>query len=298
LKKFDKIKKYATIDIGSNAIRLLISNIIVLNKSAPISTKNSLVRVPIRLGQDAFTIGEISNENIERLVDTMLSFKLLMKVHKVEKYLAYATSALRSSLNGKNIVDLILSKSGLKIQIINGKKEAELITNNSIFKFEGNHKTYCFIDVGGGSTELTLFKNQKVVISKSFKIGGVRLINNLVSNKTWESFREWININLKDQGEIDVIGLGGNINKLFKLCGVKIGKPLTLKEIDSTLSDLEKMSYSKKILLLKLNPDRVDVIVPAGKIYQYLLKNMGSDEIIVPKIGLADGMVYELLKSS
>ena len=196
MKKFDKIKKYATIDIGSNAIRLLISNIIVLNKSAPISTKNSLVRVPIRLGQDAFTIGEISNENIERLVDTMLSFKLLMKVHKVEKYLAYATSALRSSLNGKNIVDLILSKSGLKIQIINGKKEAELITNNSIFKFEGNHKTYCFIDVGGGSTELTLFKNQKVVISKSFKIGGVRLINNLVSNKTWESFREWININL------------------------------------------------------------------------------------------------------
>ena len=298
MKKFDKIKKYATIDIGSNAIRLLISNIIVLNKSAPISTKNSLVRVPIRLGQDAFTIGEISNKNIERLVDTMLSFKLLMKVHKVEKYLAYATSALRSSSNGKNIVDLILSKSGLKIQIINGKKEAELITNNSIFKFEGNHKTYCFIDVGGGSTELTLFKNQKVVISKSFKIGGVRLINNLVSNKTWESFREWININLKDQGEIDVIGLGGNINKLFKLCGVKIGKPLTLKEIDSTLSDLEKMSYSKKILLLKLNPDRVDVIVPAGKIYQYLLKNMGSDEIIVPKIGLADGMVYELLKSS
>ena len=298
MKKFDKIKKYATIDIGSNAIRLLISNIIVLNKSAPISTKNSLVRVPIRLGQDAFTIGEISNENIERLVDTMLSFKLLMKVHKVEKYLAYATSALRSSSNGKNIVDLILSKSGLKIQIINGKKEAELITNNSIFKFEGNHKTYCFIDVGGGSTELTLFKNQKVVISKSFKIGGVRLINNLVSNKTWESFREWININLKDQGEIDVIGLGGNINKLFKLCGVKIGNPLTLKEIDSTLSDLEKMSYSKKILLLKLNPDRVDVIVPAGKIYQYLLKNMGSDEIIVPKIGLADGMVYELLKSS
>jgi len=297
LKKFDKIKKYATIDIGSNAIRLLISNIIVLNKSAPISTKNSLVRVPIRLGQDAFTIGEISNENIERLVDTMLSFKLLMKVHKVEKYLAYATSALRSSSNGKNIVDLILSKSGLKIQIINGKKEAELITNNSIFKFKGNHKTYCFIDVGGGSTELTLFKNQKVVISKSFKIGGVRLINNLVSNKTWESFREWININLKDQGKIDVIGLGGNINKLFKLCGVKIGKPLTLKEIDSTLSDLEKMSYSKKILLLKLNPDRVDVIVPAGKIYQYLLKNMGSDEIIVPKIGLADGMVYELLKS-
>ena len=298
MKKFDKIKKYATIDIGSNAIRLLISNIIVLNKSAPISTKNSLVRVPIRLGQDAFTIGEISNENIERLVDAMLSFKLLMKVHKVEKYLAYATSALRSSSNGKNIVDLILSKSGLKIQIINGKKEAELITNNSIFKFQGNHKTYCFIDVGGGSTELTLFKNQKVVISKSFKIGGVRLINNLVSNKTWESFREWININLKDQGEIDVIGLGGNINKLFKLCGVKIGKPLTLKEIDSTLSDLEKMSYSKKILLLTLNPDRVDVLVPAGTIYQSLLKNMGSDEIIVPKIGLADGMVYELLKSS
>ena len=293
---FKEIKKYATIDIGSNAVRLLISNIITINKSQTISTKNALVRVPVRLGQDAFTTGKISNKNIERLIDAMVSFKLLMKVHKVKKYLAYGTSALRSSSNGSNIIDLILTKSGLKIEIIDGEKEAELITNNPIFKDKANKKTYCFIDVGGGSTELTLFKNRKVIKSKSFELGGVRLINGLVLKKTWDLFRNWIVENLNSYNDIEVIGLGGNINKIFKLSGNKIGTPLSLRKIDSTLSSLEKMSYSDKMLLLKLNPDRVDVIVPAGKIYQFLLKNMNSDKIRVPKIGLADGMVYELLK--
>lgn len=293
-----EIKNFATIDIGSNAVRLLISNIITTNKLETISTKNALVRVPIRLGQDAFTIGRISNENIERLIDAMISFKLLMKVHKVEKYLAYGTSALRCSSNGDNIIDLILSKSGLNIEIIDGKKEAELITNNPIFKAKNNTKTYCFIDVGGGSTELTLFKNRKVIKSKSFEIGGVRLINDLVLKETWDVFKEWIVENLNSHKDIEVIGLGGNINKLFKLSGNKIGKSFSIENINSTLSLLEEMSYSDKVLLLKLNPDRVDVIVPAGKIYQFLLNNMKSDSIRVPKIGLADGMIYELLKKS
>jgi len=298
LDSFKEIKKYATIDIGSNAVRLLISNIITINKSQTISTKNALVRVPVRLGQDAFTTGKISNKNIERLIDAMVSFKLLMKVHKVKKYLAYGTSALRSSSNGSNIIDLILTKAGLKIEIIDGEKEAELITNNPIFKDKTNKNTYCFIDVGGGSTELTLFKNRKVIKSKSFELGGVRLINGLVLKKTWDLFRNWIVENLNSYNDIEVIGLGGNINKIFKLSGNKIGTPLSLRKIDSTLSSLEKMSYSDKMLLLKLNPDRVDVIVPAGKIYQFLLKNINSDKIRVPKIGLADGMVYELLKKS
>lgn len=293
MKGFNKTIKYATIDIGSNAIRLLISNIYI-NKSEQFSTKNSLVRVPIRLGQDAFVKGEISKKNISRLLDSMKSFKLLMKVHNVEKYLAYATSALRSSSNGKKIIDLIEKQTNINIEIISGTKEARLITNNPAFLIK--NKTFCFIDVGGGSTELTLIKNNKILISKSFKIGGVRLINDLVNKSSWDKFGNWIENNLSNKKNIEVLALGGNINKIFKLSGTKLGKPLSLQLIDSTISDLEKMSLFNKMITLKLNPDRVDVIVPAGKIYQFFLNKMNIKKITVPKIGLADGMVNELIK--
>ena len=292
MKDFSKVIKYATIDVGSNAIRLLISNIYFHN-SELFSTKNSLVRVPIRLGQDAFKNGKISKKNISRLLDSMKSFKLLMKVHNVDKYLAYATSALRSSSNGKKIIDLIKENSNIKIEIISGTKEARLITNNPAFSTKS--KTFCFIDVGGGSTELTLIKNNIVLISKSFKIGGVRLINNLVDKSTWNKFGNWIENNLSDKRNIEVVALGGNINKIFKLSGNKIGEPLSINLINSTINDLEKMSFFNKMITLKLNPDRVDVIVPAGKIYQFVLNKMDVKEITVPKIGLADGMVYELM---
>ena len=292
MKDFSKVIKYATIDVGSNAIRLLISNIYFHN-SELFSTKNSLVRVPIRLGQDAFKNGKISKKNISRLLDSMKSFKLLMKVHNVDKYLAYATSALRSSSNGKKIIDLIKENSNIKIEIISGTKEARLITNNPAFSTKS--KTFCFIDVGGGSTELTLIKNNIVLISKSFKIGGVRLINNLVDKSTWNKFGNWIENNLSDKRNIEVVALGGNINKIFKLSGNKIGEPLSINLINSTINDLEKMSFFNKMITLKLNPDRVDVIVPAGKIYQFVLNKMDIKEITVPKIGLADGMVHELM---
>lgn len=292
MKDFSKVIKYATIDVGSNAIRLLISNIYFHN-SELFSTKNSLVRVPIRLGQDAFKNGKISKKNISRLLDSMKSFKLLMKVHNVDKYLAYATSALRNSSNAKKIIDLIKENSNIKIEIISGTKEARLITNNPAFSTKS--KTFCFIDVGGGSTELTLIKNNIVLISKSFKIGGVRLINNLVDKSTWNKFGNWIENNLSDKRNIEVVALGGNINKIFKLSGNKIGEPLSINLINSTINDLEKMSFFNKMITLKLNPDRVDVIVPAGKIYQFVLNKMDVKEITVPKIGLADGMVHELM---
>ena len=295
MKDFSKVIKYATIDVGSNAIRLLISNIYFHN-SELFSTKNSLVRVPIRLGQDAFKNGKISKKNISRLLDSMKSFKLLMKVHNVDKYLAYATSALRSSSNGKKIIDLIKENSNIKIELISGTKEARLITNNPAFSTKS--KTFCFIDVGGGSTELTLIKNNIVLISKSFKIGGVRLINNLVDKSTWNKFGNWIENNLSKNRNIEVVALGGNINKIFKLSGNKIGKPLSINLINSTINDLEKMSFFNKMINLKLNPDRVDVIVPAGKIYQFVLNKMDVKKITVPKIGLADGMVYELMNES
>jgi len=289
-----KVKKYATIDIGSNAIRLLISNV-YSDTSNVYVTKNSLVRVPLRLGQDSFKKGKISKENILRLLDSIKSFKLLMKVHKVEKYLAYATSALRSSTNGREIIALILKKTKIRVEIITGKKEAQLITNNQSFLKKNN--IYCFVDVGGGSTELTLIKNKEIIISKSFKIGGVRLINNLVKKSTWNKLDQWINTNINKFEQVNLVGIGGNINKIFKLSGNNIGKSLTKKSLDNSLHDLSKMSVYDKVIKLKLNPDRVDVIVPAGEIYQFVMNKMNSNEILVPKIGLADGMVHELLNN-
>lgn len=288
-----KIKKFATIDIGSNAIRLLISNV-YKRDSKFFTTKNSLIRLPVRLGQDAFKNGKISKTNITRLIDSLKSFQLIMKVHNVEKYLAYATSALRSSSNGELIVNEVSNKIGLNLEIISGSKEAKIITNNN--KFFSNENTYCFLDVGGGSTELTLFKNNKIISSKSFKIGGVRLINNLVKSSTWKKLEEWIYDNLGSQKDIRLVGLGGNINKIFKISGNNIGVPLKKSLLDISINKLDKMTDFEKTIKLKLNPDRIDVIVPAGKIYQFVMDKLNSKEILVPKIGLADAMVHELLK--
>ncbi len=288
-----KNKKFATIDIGSNAIRLLISNI-YKRDSKFFTTKNSLIRLPVRLGQDAFKNGKISKTNITRLIDSLKSFQLIMKVHNVEKYLAYATSALRSSSNGELIVNEVSNKIGLNVEIISGSKEAKIITNNN--KFFSNENTYCFLDVGGGSTELTLFKNNKIISSKSFKIGGVRLINNLVKSSTWKKLEEWIYDNLGSQKDIRLVGLGGNINKIFKISGNNIGVPLKKSLLDISINKLDKMTDFEKTIKLKLNPDRIDVIVPAGKIYQFVMDKLNSKEILVPKIGLADAMVHELLK--
>lgn len=290
-----KNKKFATIDIGSNAIRLLISNV-YKRDSKFFTTKNSLIRLPVRLGQDAFKNGKISKTNITRLIDSLKSFQLIMKVHNVEKYLAYATSALRSSSNGELIVNEVSKKIGLNVEIITGTKEAKIITNNN--KFFSNENTYCFLDVGGGSTELTLFKNNKIISSRSFKIGGVRLINNMVKSSTWKKLEEWIYDNLGSQKDIKLVGLGGNINKIFKISGNNIGVPLKKSLLDISINKLDKMTGFEKTIKLKLNPDRIDVIVPAGKIYQFVMDKLNSKEILVPKIGLADAMVHELLKKS
>ena len=293
MKNPKKVKKYATIDIGSNAVRLLISNIYVKNGKDFEATKNSLVRVPLRLGQDAFGLGKIKEKNIKKLIDVIQSFVLLMKVNDVKKYLAYATSALRCSENSHIIVERIKKKTGLSLEIISGNKEAKLIAKNKIF--QNNEKLFCIIDVGGGSTELTLLKNNIIIKSKSFKIGGVRLMNNLVSAKVWNGFTFWVKNNLKNLNIESVVGFGGNINKIFKLSGNNNEKPLSLRKITLTLNKLESLNFEEKSIDLKLNPDRLDVIVPAGRIYEYIIKEISAKEIWVPKLGLADGMVYELL---
>ena len=293
MKNPKKVKKYATIDIGSNAVRLLISNIYVKNGKDFEATKNSLVRVPLRLGQDAFGLGKIKEKNIKKLIDVIQSFVLLMKVNDVKKYLAYATSALRCSENSHIIVERIKKKTGLSLEIISGNKEAKLIAKNKIF--QNNEKLFCIIDVGGGSTELTLLKNNIIIKSKSFKIGGVRLMNNLVSAKVWNGFTFWVKNNLKNLNIESVVGFGGNINKIFKLSRNNNEKPLSLRKITLTLNKLESLNFEEKSIDLKLNPDRLDVIVPAGRIYEYIIKEISAKEIWVPKLGLADGMVYELL---
>lgn len=285
------IKKYAAIDIGSNAMRLLIVNIVEQEGKEPQFNKSSLVRVPIRLGQDAFTVGEISQENILRMCDAMKAFKLLMKVHKIEAYRAFATSAMREAYNGKEVVDLIKKKADLKIEIIDGKKEAAIIASTELLHFLKKDQSYLFVDVGGGSTEFTIFSNGKLVNSRSFKAGTVRLLNNMVCDIVWSEIEKWIKANTEDFEEIVLIGSGGNINKLFKMSGKAQEKPLSYIYINAQYSALNGLTYEQRISDLGLNPDRADVIIPAIRIYLNAMKWSGARQIYVPKIGLSDGIV-------
>ena len=289
-----EIDKVATIDIGSNAIRLLISNVFSVNGKLH-HTKNSLYRVQLRLGDDSFKKGIISPKNLEKLKSTLKSFKLLMAVNDVKKYLAYATSAMRSISNAEKILKSLEIETGVKVEIITGKKESEIVAKNDISTHIGKTKNYCFIDVGGGSTEVVIYKKGEFYKSKSFKIGGVRLINGLVEDSTWKEFELWLKSHAVELKKLKIIGIGGNINKIYKLSGVKYTKPLERKRFKKTLVRLENMSYTKKLTKLKLNPDRIDVIVPAGKIYFFMMKTLGIKEIYVPRIGLADGMVNEII---
>ena len=289
-----EIDKVATIDIGSNAIRLLISNVFSVNGKLH-HTKNSLYRVQLRLGDDSFNKGIISPKNLEKLKSTLKSFKLLMDVNDVKKYLAYATSAMRSISNAEKLLKSLEIETGLKVEIITGKKESEIVAKNDISTHIGKTKNYCFIDVGGGSTEVVIYKKGEFYKSKSFKIGGVRLINGLVEDSTWKEFELWLKSHAVELKKLKIIGIGGNINKLYKLSGVKYTKPLERKRFKKTLVRLENMSYTKKLTKLKLNPDRIDVIIPAGKIYFFMMKTLGIKQIHVPRIGLADGMVNEII---
>tara|TARA_R110001632_G_scaffold74746_5_gene170714 strand:- start:61 stop:957 length:897 start_codon:yes stop_codon:yes gene_type:complete len=294
------IKKYGAIDIGSNAIRLLVSNVIVREDLEPQFKKSALVRVPIRLGADSFVNGSISEENIKRMIDAMEAFKLLMKVHGVEKYKACATSAMREASNGVQIAEKILKETGVKIDIIGGKEEAAIISSTDLHELISNDKSYLYVDVGGGSTEFTVFSEGKIVKSKSFKMGTVRLLNNTkTQNKeAYKNVEAWVKENTKGFRKISLIGSGGNINRLFKMSGRAEGAPISYIYLNAQYQFLKKMSYSDRITELSLNPDRADVIVPATKIYLSAMKWSGARKIYVPKIGLADGIIKTLFYKS
>jgi exopolyphosphatase/guanosine-5'-triphosphate,3'-diphosphate pyrophosphatase len=289
-----EIKRYAAIDIGSNAIRLLISNVIVTKYNETQYKKVSLVRVPIRLGEDVFTDGIISKKNQNRMIDAMNAYKLLMDVHQISKYKACATSAMREAKNGNDVVKLIKKKTGIKIDLISGEEEAKIISSTDLKELIESDKSYLYVDVGGGSTEFTFFSEGKVLTSKSYKMGTVRLLDKKRNKETWKDIEKWIKKHSKNLSSIALIGSGGNINTIFKRSGHKLDKPLSYIYLNAHYKFLKEMTYEERISELSLNPDRADVIIPATKIYLSAMKWSGARKVYVPKIGLADGIIKSL----
>jgi len=291
--------KFAAIDIGSNAVRLLLAKIFE-NNNQPFVKKESLIRMPIRLGEDAFTQHVISETKIKSLTNTMIGFKYLINAYQPINTRAYATSAMREAENGEEVIKRIKETSQIKLEIIDGKKEAEIIYANHTEQILGSENCYLYIDVGGGSTELTLFAQQKVIDSKSFNIGTVRLLKNLVNDNLWKEMKQWILNVTKDFNCLSAIGTGGNINKLFRLANLKERKPLSYKHLKTIYGTLNSISFEERIKQFGLRPDRADVIIPASEIYLSVMKWSKIKKIFVPQIGLADGLIhvmYEEYKS-
>lgn len=285
------LKKYAAIDIGSNAIRLLICNIVEEPGKPAQFNKSALIRVPIRLGQDAFTTGIISPENIARITDAMNSYRLLMKVYRVEKYMAAATSALREAQNAAQVIAQVVKETGINIEVIDGQKEAVIIASTDLHDLLQENLTYLYVDVGGGSTEFSLFSGGKMMASRSFRIGTVRLLNDLVAEQVWQEINHWITSVTQGYSNIKLIGSGGNINKIFKMSGKKPDTALTYYYLRRKYNALSALSYDERVATLGLNLDRADVIIPALRIYLNAMKQSGASQIFVPKIGLSDGII-------
>jgi exopolyphosphatase/guanosine-5'-triphosphate,3'-diphosphate pyrophosphatase len=289
-----RIDKYAAIDIGSNAIRLLISTVTTPENKPTLFKKTSLIRIPIRLGSDVFVEKRISEINYQRMLKAMESYKLLMELHQITKFRACATSAMRDAENGGELAEEIYKNTGINIEIINGDDEAAMIAATDLHDLINTDSTYLYVDVGGGSTELTIYSKGKVVESKSFQIGTVRLLNNLVPEEAWRNFENWIKTHTKDFSKIELIGSGGNINNIFKNSGKKLGKPLSFFYMSSYYQLLNSLTYEERIVHLGLNQDRADVIIPATKIYLTAMKFGKAKNVYVPKIGLVDGIIKSL----
>ncbi|KQC01117.1 exopolyphosphatase [Pedobacter sp. Hv1] len=289
--------RYAAIDIGSNAVRLLIADI-TQNEKGYGFKKNTLVRVPLRLGDDAFLDKKISPKKIEDLVKTMSAFKNLMDVYHVSKYLACATSAMREADNGKEIIKRLKKVADIDLEIIEGQREANIIYSNHIEQNLDAKKSYLYIDVGGGSTELSVFVNKQPVASRSFNIGTIRILDNQDKDETWEEMKDWVKLHTRDLKNLAGIGTGGNINKLFRMSGEKEDMPLSFLKLKTMYNELNAYSLKERITLMKLNQDRADVIIPACEIYLTLMKWTGIKQIYVPKVGMVDGIINLLIEEN
>jgi exopolyphosphatase/guanosine-5'-triphosphate,3'-diphosphate pyrophosphatase len=284
----------AAIDIGSNAARLLITEVVEQANEKPRFNKLNLFRVPLRLGFDVFETNHISEERTKMLLDTMQGFRHLMNAYKVEAVKACATSAMRDATNSEQVIATVAEKAGIQIEIISGDTEANLVYENHVAENMDRDHSYMYIDVGGGSTEISFFTNGILIFKNSFNIGTIRLLKNLVDGAQWEEMKSSIKNVSKGQKAVIAIGSGGNINKVFSLSKRKDGKPLSLELLRDYHRELEAFPLEERIVRYNLRKDRADVIVPALSIYINAMRWAGADEIYVPKIGLADGLVQHL----
>ncbi len=284
--------KYAAVDIGSNAVRLLLCNVSEEHGQTHFN-KGELVRMPLRLGEDVFSTGRISSKRGLNFIKTMHAFRLLIDVFEPNAYRACATASLREAENGSELVKQVMKECGLKIEIIDGKTEAELIYSNHTEEQLNHNRAYLYIDVGGGSTEITLFDQGKWLASRSFNIGTLRWLQGRVSMDHWEEMKNWVKEITISHHQISAIGSGGNINKIFKMLGRK-DKPLLFTQLKELYAEMKPLSVEERIEKYSFNPDRADVIVPAAKIFLGVMRMAGIDRIYVPQIGLADGIVHQL----
>ncbi len=289
--------RYAAIDIGSNAIRLLIADIIKSDKGYKY-TKNLLVRVPLRLGDDAFIDQHLSEKKAADLINSMIAFKKLMEVFGVKAYMACATSAMREAKNGLEVLKEIKKTAKVDVEIIEGQREANIIYANHIERSLDPDKNYLYIDVGGGSTELSIFIGAKLKESKSFNIGGIRMLDNQDKPETWDEMRAWIKEHTHKIKNLSGIGTGGNINKLFKMSGEKEHAALTISKLQKMYTELNSYSLKDRMKKFDLKADRADVIIPASEIFLTVAKWSGVRQIYVPKVGLADGIINLLIEEN
>jgi exopolyphosphatase / guanosine-5'-triphosphate,3'-diphosphate pyrophosphatase len=284
---------FAAIDIGSNAIRLLFCRVYNLD-GKPHYNKEELIRMPIRLGEDVFLSGKITDEKATRLVTALKGFSELIKAYGVVSYRAVATSAMRDAVNGASIINRIKNEANITVEIIDGKNEASLVFSNHIEEILNPKHAYLYIDVGGGSTELTLYFDNKVIAAKSFNIGTVRMLLDKVDKDEWEEMKNWLKRNTNGIHPLSAIGSGGNINKIFKMSGKKETKHLSYEKLKSIYDMLSSYTYQERIERLDLKPDRADVIVPAAKVFLTVMKNADIEKVYVPQVGLSDGLVHDM----
>ena len=289
----DQEQRYGAIDIGSNGVRLLLSRVMTSGDFC-VFAKESLVRMPIRLGADVFKANRISPEKEEQLVHTLIAFSHLLKAYAPRDYRAAATSAMREATNGQEIAARIRKNSGLNLEIIDGSVEAEMIFASHVAETLKPEEAYLYIDVGGGSTELTYFAHRQKQTSRSFPIGTVRLLNNQVTDQTWEDLKSWVLENRPQGLILNAIGSGGNMNKMFRLAGVKNDEPVALEILQEIDGMLNGYNMEERIRILHLRPDRADVIVHASRIFRSIMEWGQIVNIYVPQFGLADGLVHHM----
>jgi len=288
------VTKLGAIDIGSNSVRCLITNV-VYKEGYTYYRKVSMIRLPIRLGQEVFINGTLSKETATRFTEGMQAYKHLLKVHRVQDYRAVATSAMREALNGAELVKKVHESTGIDIQIIDGAEEARLVFNSKLYDIiQAPQEYFIYIDVGGGSTELSIMHDQDVIVSASFKLGGVRVMNGLDSKEEWQRMKQWTEQYMRNFQNKAAIGAGGNINKLHKISLRSLNKPLQLSYIEDQFDMISALDVEERVTQLGLNFDRADIIVHALPIYMKVMQWAGVEKIYVPKIGVSDGLIRDL----